>query len=69
MADRLEFEEKKFILKCYWMYENAVEVQRQFKREFNKERPTRVAITRIRDKFEAHGTVQDYHVNLPGITI
>ena len=69
MADRLEFEERKFILKCYWKYENTVEVQRQFKREFNKEPPTRVTITRIRDKFEADGIVQDHHVNLPGITV
>ncbi|XP_036359276.1 uncharacterized protein LOC118763655 [Octopus sinensis] len=61
MAARLDFEERKFILKCYWKYENAVEVQRQFRREFNKEPPTRVTITRIRDKFEADGIVQDAH--------
>ena len=38
-------------------------MQRQFKREFNKEPSTRVAITRIRDKFEADGTVQDVHTS------
>ena len=52
MADRLQFEERKFILKCYWKNENAVEVQRQLKRGFNKEPPTRVTITRIRDNFK-----------------
>ena len=31
MAARLDFEERKFILKYYWKYENAVEVQRQFR--------------------------------------
>ena len=31
MAARLNFEERKFILKFYWKYENAVEVQRQFR--------------------------------------
>ena len=66
MAARLDFEEMKIILKCYWKYENAVEVQRQFRREFNKEPPTRVTITRIRDKFEADGTVQDVHKKRSG---
>ena len=66
MAARLDFEERKFILKCYWKYENAVEVQRQFRREFNKEPPTRITITRIRDKFEADGTVQDVHKKRSG---
>ena len=66
MAARLDFEERKFNLKCYWKYENAVEVQRQFRREFNKEPPTRVTITRIRDKFEADGTVQDVHKKRSG---
>ena len=69
MADRLEFEERKFILKCFWKYENEIELQRKFKREFNKEPPTRVIITRIRDKFEADGTIQDHYVNLTGITV
>ena len=69
MADRFEFEERKFVLNCYWKSENAVEVKRQFKKEFNKEPPRRVTITRIRDKFEADGTVLDHHVNLPGITV
>ena len=41
-------------------------MQWQFKSEFNKEPPTRVTITRIRDKFEADGTVQDVHKNRSG---
>lgn len=43
---RLKFEIRKFILKCYWKYENAVEVLTQFRREFQTEPPKRVPITR-----------------------
>ena len=31
MAATLNLEERKFILKFYWKYENAVEVQRPFR--------------------------------------
>ena len=58
---RLSFEKRKFILKCYWKYENTVEVQRQFRMEFGTDPPMRLTITRIRDKFEADGTVHDVH--------
>eukprot|EP00106_Octopus_bimaculoides_P008224 XP_014775666.1 PREDICTED: uncharacterized protein LOC106872990 [Octopus bimaculoides] len=58
MADRLSFEQRKLVLKCYWRCENAVEVQRQFRREFQTDSPPRLTIIRIRDKFEADGTVQ-----------
>ena len=35
MAARINLEERKFIQKCYWKYENTVEVQSQFsKRPF-----------------------------------
>lgn len=34
MAARLSFEQIKFILECYKKFENAVEGQRQFRREF-----------------------------------
>ena len=34
---RLNFEERKFILKYFWKCENAVEVQRQFRREFQRD--------------------------------
>ena len=59
MVARLTFEEKKIILKYYWKHENAVEVQRQFRRMFKKEPPTRVTIPGIKDKFEADGTVEN----------
>ena len=47
------------LLKCYWKVENAVEVQRRWRVEFGTSPPTKVTITRIRDKFEVDGTVQD----------
>jgi transposase len=61
MACRLNFEERKFIMKYYWKYENVHEVQKQFKKEFKKEPPTRFTITRIRDKFEVDGTIHNVH--------
>uniref|UniRef100_A0A673C512 Uncharacterized protein n=1 Tax=Sphaeramia orbicularis TaxID=375764 RepID=A0A673C512_9TELE len=39
MAARLNFDERKFILKRDWKYENAVEVHRQFRRTTNINRP------------------------------
>ena len=61
MAARLSFEERRFILKCYWKYENTVEVQRQFSREFQEEPPRRVSISGMSNKIEADGTVQNVH--------
>ena len=58
---RLSFEKRKFVLKCYWKCENTVEVQRQFRMEFGTDPPTWLTKTRIRDKFEADGTVPDMH--------
>ena len=52
-------DEHKWLLKCYWKVENVVEVQRRWRVEFGTPLPTRVTITRIRDKFEVDGTVQD----------
>ncbi|MEN2496065.1 MAG: hypothetical protein MHMPM18_000633 [Marteilia pararefringens] len=37
---RLDLEERKFILESYRKYVNADKVQRQVRREFNKEPPT-----------------------------
>ena len=39
--------------------ENVVEVQRRCRVEFGIPPPTRVTITRIQDKFEVNGMVQD----------
>ena len=60
---RLNFEERKFIVKCYWKNENISEVQRRFRTEFQRDAPTRLTITRLRDKFEKDGTVKDVHKN------
>ena len=54
-----KFDERKWLLKCYWKEENVVEVQRSWMVEFGTQTPTRVTVTRIRDKFEVYGTMQD----------
>ncbi|XP_042225978.1 uncharacterized protein LOC121868990 [Homarus americanus] len=64
--NRLSFEQRKLILKWYWKSENVCDVQRQWRREFTTEPPTRLTIARIRDKFEAEGTVQNMHKNRSG---
>ena len=48
----------KWLLKCYWKEENA-EAQRRWRVETGTSPPTTLTITRIRDKFEVAGTVQD----------
>ncbi|KAJ4437939.1 hypothetical protein ANN_13878 [Periplaneta americana] len=63
---RLNYEEIKFILKCYWKTENIREVQRRFRLEFQRDAPTRLTIARLRDKFEDEGTVQNVHKNNSG---
>ena len=59
MAVKLSFDERKWLLKCYWKVKNVVEVQRRWRVKFGTSPPTRVTITRIRNKFEVDGTVQD----------
>lgn len=49
MTVKLSFEQRKFILKCYWKCGNLVEVQRQLRKEFQTNLPMRLTITRIRD--------------------
>ncbi|KAJ4432449.1 hypothetical protein ANN_21068 [Periplaneta americana] len=66
MEPRLSFEQRKAILKWYWRTENVVEVQRQWRREYRTEPPTRLTIARIRDKFETHGTVCDVYKGRSG---
>jgi len=63
---RLSFEEHKTILKWYLKFENVVEVQRQWRREYATEPPTRLTIECIHDKFETHGTVCDVHKGRSG---
>ena len=59
MVVKLSFDEQKWLLKCYWKVENVVEVQRRWRVGLGILPPTRITITRIRDKFEVDGTVQD----------
>ena len=56
---KLPFDERNWLLKCYWKVENVVEVQRRWRVEFGTPPPTKVTIRRIRDKFEVDVTVQD----------
>ena len=58
MAMKLSFDERRWLLKCYWKVENVVEVQARWRVEFGTPPPTRVTITRIRDKFEVYGMVK-----------
>ena len=51
MAVKLSFDERKWLLKCYWKVENVVEVQQRWRVEFGTP-PPRVTITRIRDRLE-----------------
>ncbi|PSN38338.1 hypothetical protein C0J52_12684 [Blattella germanica] len=60
-AARLKIEQRKCILKLFIKFYNAVEVQRQWRLEFETELPTRLTIKRIIDKFEMHETICDIH--------
>ena len=55
---RLTFEERKSILQWYIKFENVAEVQRQWKREFQTQPPTRLTITQLCDMFDTHGTLR-----------
>ena len=63
---RLSFEERKTILKWYLKFEDVVEVQRKWRREYATELPTRLTIAHICDNFETHGTVCDVHKGRSG---
>jgi hypothetical protein len=62
----LIFEQREFILKWYWKFENICEVQRQWSREFAADPATRLRISRIRDKYETGGTVRVVCVHRSG---
>jgi hypothetical protein len=44
-----------------WKFENVIEVQRQWKCEFQTQPPTHLTITWLSDKFNTHGTICDVH--------
>lgn len=46
-------------MKCCWKTENVQEIQRRWQIEFGIQPPTRLTISRVRDKFEMHGTVMN----------
>ena len=54
-SGKLSLGERQWLLKCCWKVENVVEVQRSWRVEFGTP-PTRITITRIREKFEVDGT-------------
>ena len=55
--NNLTLEQRKWILKSYWKHENAGDVRRHWTQTFHTDPPTRVTIYKIRDKFDADGTV------------
>lgn len=55
----LTFEERKFILKCYWKHENAQRVIDSWAKAFDTDPPSRQAIYHLRDKFEECGQISD----------
>jgi hypothetical protein len=57
MAGNLSIEQRKWILKQYWKTENAERVRTAGVEAFNTPPPTRLTIDRIRDKFDATGSV------------
>ena len=59
MAGNLSIEQRKWILKRYWKTENAERVRTAWVEAFNTPPPTRLTIYRIRDKFDATGSVAD----------
>ncbi|PSN46277.1 hypothetical protein C0J52_16635 [Blattella germanica] len=62
----LTFEQRKCILKLFIKFDNAIEVQRQWRQEFETESQTRLTIKHIIDKFEKHGTICDIHKRRSG---
>ena len=59
MEVKLSFDERKWLMKCYWKVENVVEVIVRWTVEFDTPPPRRVTITRIREKFQVGVPVQD----------
>jgi len=59
MAARVGFERRILILKCYSKCQKAVEVQRQVRRDFETDPPTRLTFSQISNTFD--GTLQNAH--------
>lgn len=59
MPRKLTLDERKFVLKMYWKYENAQRVIAMWNDTFSTPAPTRLTIYKIRDKFEETGSVLD----------
>jgi hypothetical protein len=57
MAGNLSIEQRNWILKQYWKTENAERVRTAWVEAFNTPPLTRLTIDRIRDKFDATGSV------------
>ena len=57
--NNLTLDQRKWILKCYWKYENAAEVRRKWTQTFHTPPPSRQSIYAIRDKFDTDGTVKN----------
>ena len=57
MAGNLSTEQRKWTVKRYWKTENAERVCTAWVEAFNTPPPTRLTIYRIRDKFDATGSV------------
>ena len=57
VAGNLSIEQRKWIVKQYWKTENAEQVRPAGVEAFNTSPPTRLTIYRIRDKFDAAGSV------------
>ena len=57
MAGNLSIEQRKWIVNQYCKTENAERVRTAWVVAFNSPPPTRVTIYRIRDKFDATGSV------------
>ena len=61
MANNLNTDERKWVLKEYWKSQNAETVRINWVETFGTQAPTRLTIYRIRDKFDATGSI----VNAP----
>ena len=55
--NNLTLDQRKWIVRSYCKHENAGEVRREWTQTFHTQPPTRLTIYRIRDKFNAEGSI------------